>query len=162
MLRKIERWADRQQFRVTLTGIDLNPHAARAAAEATAASAVTYVAENAFTYLPLVPVDVIISSLFTHHLDDNGIVYLRGWREATARRGWFINDLLRSPVAYRGFTLLTSLAGWHRFIGHDGAISIARAFRWHDWEQLLARAGIRSARIERWFPFRLCVARLKG
>jgi SAM-dependent methyltransferase len=162
MLRKIKRWAARRKFNLTLTGIDLNPHAARAAAEASAESAVTYVTENAFTYMPSVPVDVIISSLFTHHLDDNGIVYLLGWMEATARRGWFINDLRRSRTSYRGFRLLTALAHWHRFIGHDGAISIARSFRRHDWEQLLARAGIKAARIEGWFPFRLCVARVKG
>ncbi len=161
MLRKIAAWAAGRKFSVTLTGIDLNPYSARAAAEASTGSDITYVTENAFTYVPAMPVDVIISSLFTHHLDDNGIVQFLGWMEATARRGWFINDLRRAAFPYHGFKLLARLAGWHRFVQHDGPVSIARSFQRRDWQHLLTRASLKSARIEGWFPFRLCVARVK-
>jgi hypothetical protein len=41
---------------------------------------------------------------------------------------------------------------------------VARAFRRGDWLQMIGEAGLGSAPVEvSWrFPFRLCVARLKG
>ena len=51
----------------------------------------------------------------------------------------------------------------HRIVREDGRLSIARAFRPAEWEELLARAGIKpgAARIVRRFPFRLCVERIR-
>jgi hypothetical protein len=51
---------------------------------------------------------------------------------------------------------------WHRFVVHDGPVSIRRAFHAEDWTVLLAKAGVHQARIEAWFPFRLCVSRVRG
>ena len=83
------------------------------------------------------------------------------WMEASAVRGWFVNDLHRHALAYHGFRALSRLAGWHRFVQHDGPISVARAFRHRDWERLLDEAGLRGVAEVRWYtPFRLCVGRL--
>ena len=49
--------------------------------------------------------------------------------ERHARHGWFINDLHRHPLPYHGFRLLARVMGWHRFVQHDGQVSIARAFK---------------------------------
>ena len=38
------------------------------------------------------------------------------------------------------------LAGWHRFVQHDGPLSIARAFSRDDWQRLLDEAGVDRAR----------------
>jgi hypothetical protein len=51
---------------------------------------------------------------------------------------------------------------WHPFVRHDGPVSISRAFRPDDWRRLLAAAAVRDARIERWFPFRLCVSKVRA
>jgi hypothetical protein len=83
------------------------------------------------------------------------------WQEINARIGWFINDLLRHPFRYYGFALLSRLMLWHRFVRHDGPVSISRAFRREDWAGYLAEAGVRDARIEPWFPFRLCVSKVR-
>jgi hypothetical protein len=58
---------------------------------------------------------------------------------------------------------LSWAAGWHRFVRHDGPISIARSFRRKDWETILASAGLEPGTAQiRWYPsFRLCVSRLK-
>src|SRR4051812_8860068 len=51
MLRMVERWAGRRRLDVRLTGIDLNPYAARAAAERTpAGSKIAWVTGDAFSY----------------------------------------------------------------------------------------------------------------
>jgi SAM-dependent methyltransferase len=162
MLRRIERWARQRGIAVTLTGIDLNPYAARAAREFTSSgSAIEWVTGDAFSYAG--PVDVVLSSLFTHHLSSAEIVSFLRWSEATARRGWFINDLCREPTPYRLFPLLAGAMRWHRFVRHDGPVSFRRSFREADWQRLLAEAGIpaEATQLQRWTPARLCVERVR-
>ena len=80
----------------------------------------------------------------------------------TARLGWFVNDLHRHQLAYYGFGALSLAAGWHRFVQHDGRLSVARSFRRADWERLLAEAGLDGVARVRWHvPFRLCVSRVR-
>ena len=159
MLRRIARLLPQAH----LTGVDLNPYAAQAAREADAGSRVVWKTSNAFDYGAGDEVDIVISSLFTHHLTDDQIVAFLRWMEATARRGWFVNDLLRHGFAYHGFKLLAGLMRWHPFVRNDGPISILRSFRPDDWRRLCDRAGLpmQSVRIVRRFPFRLCVERVK-
>ena len=165
MLRRIDRWARQLGVMVDLAGIDLNPWSAKAAAEATAAEApIRWVTSDLFDYRPEGGIDLVVSSQFTHHLDDAQLVRFIRWMEETARIGWFIGDLQRHPLPYWFFTVWSRLAGWHRFVQHDGPVSISRAFVSADWRRLLGEAGIPdgAAKIEWWTPFRLCVARAKG
>ncbi|MGD0647462.1 MAG: methyltransferase domain-containing protein [Acidobacteriaceae bacterium] len=162
MLRRVERWAERRGVHVQLTGIDLNPYAARVARELTpASSAIQWLTGDAFTYTE--PVDVVLSSLFTHHLEEPEIVRFLAWSEAVAQRGWFVNDLCREAPPYKLFGLLAKAMRWHRFVQHDGPVSFRRSFREDDWERMLGEAGIVVAdvRLARWTPGRLCVERLK-
>ena len=163
-LRAVRERARARGWAVDLSGVDLNPWAARAAAEATPWDVdISYHVGDVFAFQPERPVDFVVSSLFTHHLDDDSLVRFIGYMEATARRGWFVNDLHRHALSYHGFRLLASVMRWHRFVRHDGPVSIARSFRPRDWERLLAQAGVPSgaARIFRQAPFRLCVERVR-
>jgi len=164
LLRKIAGWARKRGTVVQLTGIDLNPFAARAAAESTPEELeIAWVTGNALMYRPEKPVDIVVSSLTAHHLEDEEIVALLRWMEATAQVGWFINDLERSEWSCRMFAWVERLAGWHRFVRHDGPASFRRAFRQEDWERLLAAAEIprQAVTVEHWRPGRLCVGRWK-
>jgi 2-polyprenyl-3-methyl-5-hydroxy-6-metoxy-1,4-benzoquinol methylase len=161
LLRAISTWAAKHQISVDLHGIDLNPRSADIASAATPLHmAITYHTADVFDFQPDNPVDLIVTSQFTHHLTDDAIVRLLLWADRTARHGWFIADLHRHALAYYGFPLLARLAGWHRIVRKDGQISIARSFRRKDWEALLARAGL-QARIVWRLPFRYCVSALK-
>jgi SAM-dependent methyltransferase len=165
MLRKIDRWAARRGFRLDLTGVDLNPWSARTAVEATPPERpIRFVTTDVFDYRPPRPIDIVISSLFTHHLDDAALVRFLAWMEANATIGWFVNDLHRHPIPYHVFGATARALRFHYFVQHDGPISIARAFRSDDWRRLIAAAGLAPGAAEiRWrFPFRLCVARVKG
>jgi 2-polyprenyl-3-methyl-5-hydroxy-6-metoxy-1,4-benzoquinol methylase len=162
MLRRVGRWAERRGVQVKLTGIDLNPYAARVAQERmSASSAIQWITGDAFAYTE--PVDVVLSSLFTHHLEEPEIVRFLVWSEAVARRGWFVNDLCREATPYKLFGLLAKGMRWHRFVQHDGPVSFRRSFRESDWERILgeARIGVEDVRLARWMPGRLCVERLK-
>ncbi len=164
MLRVISRWARKQELAVELTGIDLNPYAARAAREQSSAEeSIQWLTGDAFSYAPATGVDVVISSLLTHHLSDAGIVRLLAWMEQNARRGWFVNDLHRAALPFYAFKLMSRLAGLDVFVQHDGPVSIRRSFQRADWEQYLAEAAIPSAAasIESFRPARLCVGRIR-
>jgi 2-polyprenyl-3-methyl-5-hydroxy-6-metoxy-1,4-benzoquinol methylase len=111
LLRQFAGWARRRGIAVRLTGIDLNPYAARAAAESTPREfGITWVTGNALRYRPEKPVDIVVSSLMAHHLEDEEIIALLRWMEA-AQVGWFINDLERSEWSCRIFGWLERIAG---------------------------------------------------
>jgi len=159
MLRRIRK----RHPQAALTGIDRNPWAIQAARAATPESAkIRYEAIDVFRYEPQQP-DYIISTQFVHHLSDLEAIAFVTWMERHAARGWFINDLHRHWCAYYGFRPLASAARWHRFVRHDGRVSIARSFRPTEWRDLLGSAGIApgAARVSWFLPFRLCVARTR-
>lgn len=165
LLRQIAHWAHKRGIAVELTGIDLNPYAARAAAESTPRElGITWVTGNALEYRPHKPVDIIVNSLMAHHLEDDEIVALLCWMEATAQAGWFINDLERSERSSRMFSWVERIARWHPFVRHDGPVSFRRAFREEDWARLLIAAQIprQAVTVQHWRPGRLCVGRWKG
>ena len=163
LLRAVARWARRAGIAVDLTGVDLNPWSAAAAAGAAGADgAIAWETGDVFAHLA--GCDVVLSSLFTHHLADDQRVRFIQWMEARAAVGWFVNDLYRHPLPYFGFKALAGVMRWHPFVRHDGPVSIARAFVPGDWRRLLARAGLSSieADVRRRFPYRVCVSRLKA
>lgn len=160
LLRQIAGWAGKRGLPVQLTGIDLNPHAARAAAEFTPKElGITWITGDAMAHRPERPIDIVVSSLTAHHLEDEEVVELLQWMEASAQVGWFINDLERAELSSRVFGWMP----WHRIVRHDGPVSFRRAFRHEDWRRLLAEAriGEEFVTLERWRPGRLCVGRWK-
>ncbi len=163
MLRRISVWAKDRGLPVTLTGIDLNPDAIRAAREATMPGRITFLAGNAFDFQPPEGIHLVVSSLLTHHLENAEIIEFLRWMESVARLGWFINDLHRQAVPYHLFRLVSRFTNWHRFVKNDGAVSILRSFRREDWDALLRQAAIPAdqVRVIEYRPARLCVARLR-
>ncbi|MGI4877493.1 MAG: methyltransferase domain-containing protein [Janthinobacterium lividum] len=164
MLRAIHHWATARGLVPRLVGVDLNPLSRPAAVAATdAALGIDYRTGDVFRFTPDQPLDFIVSSLVAHHLTDGQVTGFLDWMEATAVRGWFVNDLYRHWFAFYGFRVLAMLAGWHRFVRHDGPVSIARSFRVDDWARAIATAGImpENVTIRRRFPFRLCVGRIR-
>jgi len=165
MLRRIESWSAQKRGVVRLTGVDLNPNAIRAAREFTSAdSRIEWIAGLAYSLDPdSDPIDVVISSLFTHHLTDDEIVRFIEWMERVARHGWLINDLYRSRTPYLWFKMLAAAMRWHRFVRHDGPVSFQRAFLPHEWKHYAQRAGLsaREVCISNVWPARLCVKRVK-
>lgn len=160
-LRRIDGWAASRGIALDLTSVDLSPWAREAARHAPPTRRpIRFETADIFAYRPAVPPDLVISSLFAHHLEDAELVRFLDWMERHATQGWFVNDLERHALSQAGFRIWSRAAGWHRFVRHDGPVSIGRAFTRADWRVLLDAAGLgAAARIEAWAPFRLCVAR---
>jgi SAM-dependent methyltransferase len=163
-LRRIAAWAVTKNIPVALTGVDLNPDAVSIAAAMTPVEdGIEFACADVFNYTPRQPFDLILSSLFTHHLRDADVVRFLGWMERQATLGWLVNDLSRAAVPYYALRIFSRVAGLHPFVQNDGPVSIARAFQREDWQRLCAAAGLGNGAvsIRAYKPARLCVARSK-
>jgi SAM-dependent methyltransferase len=163
-LRRIARWAKTRGIAVALTGLDINPDTVSIAAEANAPDdEIEWICADVFAFAPKKPIDLVICSLFTHHLQEADVIRFLKWMEGRATRGWFVNDLSRSAVPYHLFRVLSKAARLHRFVQHDGPVSIARSFLPDDWRKMCAAAGLAASdvAIRGYRPARLCVARIK-
>ena len=164
-LRTIYHWAARKNISLRLTGVDINPYAAQLAQEcdrraSVPAGSIAWLTADAFAAKFDAPVDVAISSLFTHHLSDAAIVDLLRWNEATARVGWLVNDLRRSARAATGFKWLTRALGSCAMVKHDGAVSFRRALTVSEWRERCAQANVDTRVVDVGLG-RLCVERIK-
>jgi SAM-dependent methyltransferase len=164
-LRRVERWAHERGVAVELTGLDLNPDTIAIAAEAGAdGSRIRWVQANVFDYEMPGPAHLVVSSLFTHHLSDEGVVRFLKWMEEHAEVGWMVNDLSRAPIPYHLFRWFSKAVGLHPFVQHDGPVSFLRAFVADDWRKLCAAAGLDRAGVEilSYAPARLCASRRRS
>jgi SAM-dependent methyltransferase len=161
MLRRIAGWGARRGVDCELVGIDLNPRSEAIARAATPrAMPITYRTGD-FAELAGQGWDAVVSSLVAHHMSRDQLLAFLHFMERESARGWLINDLHRHRLAHFGYPLLARMMGWHRIVREDGTLSIARSFRPGEWDELLAAAGVAGAEVRRWFPFRLCVSRVR-
>jgi len=161
MLRAIARWARQRGIAADLTGIDLNPRSQAAAEAKPSPGAPIRYLRGDYADLAGGGFDCVISSLVAHHMSHEQLIAFLRFMEAEAGAGWFVNDLHRHGFAYSTWPLLATVMGWHPIVRADGHTSIARSFRPAEWHALLAEAGLGEASVRRWFPFRLCVERLR-
>lgn len=159
MLRHIARLARRRGRDVELVGIDLNPRSEAIARAATPKGAPIRWQTGDYHDLAGGGWHGVISSLVAHHMTDGERGEFLRFMENEARIGWLVNDLHRQRLPFAGYPLLALLAGVDPIVRRDGQLSIGRAFKPHEWNAMLVEAGVEGARIERWFPWRLCVER---
>ncbi|MFN0081336.1 MAG: methyltransferase domain-containing protein [Ferruginibacter sp.] len=101
--------------------------------------------------------DVIFSSLFCHHFTDEQLVFMLQWMHKNSKRGFFINDLQRSTVAYYLIKCLTAICSKSYMVKNDGPISVSRSFVKKDWQLLFAKAGISTYTVKWKWAFRYLV-----
>jgi hypothetical protein len=98
--------------------------------------------------------DVIVSSLFLHHLDTDEARRFLARSGQAAKRALLIQDLVRSPTAY-GFAWLGTRALTRSDVVHtDGPLSVRAAFTVPELCRLAGEAGLKDARVQRRWPYR--------
>lgn len=156
MLAAIAVWGARRGVALALTGLDRSPHAAAACAAAGVPARI--LTTDLFDLPAGETFDVVVCSLFTHHLTEAELVRCLGWLEARARLGWLISDLHRHWLPWGFVWLAVRALRMDPMVVHDSTRSIARGFIRADWERLLAAARV-PGRIAWAFPFRWLVSR---
>lgn len=159
VLRFIARWARTNQYRVKLTGVDMNADAIRYLFEKSAEyPEITGITADYENYLAATDdIDIVHCGLFCHHLDDSKLVQLFQYLKTSSCQGIVINDLQRNPLAYYGVWFLTRLLNGSALSKHDGPVSVLRAFRRMEIETLIQRAGLLYFSIQWKWAFRYLV-----
>ena len=99
--------------------------------------------------------DVIMCSLFLHHLEENGAVeLLRRMGEATGQMV-LVSDLIRSRINYLLAHAGTRLLTRSPMVRFDGPCSVASAFTRAEVRGLAQRAGLEKAQVLWRWPWRM-------
>jgi 2-polyprenyl-3-methyl-5-hydroxy-6-metoxy-1,4-benzoquinol methylase len=106
--------------------------------------------------------DIIFSSLFCHHFNEEQLVEQLKWMQQNSTQGFFINDLQRHPVAYYSIKLLTRLFSKSYLVKNDAPLSVKRALVRKEWEVVLLKAGISNYTIRWQWAFRYLIVVKNG
>lgn len=155
-MKYIARWAQKNGFRVQLTGVDMN--AACVAYTKKACRGFPDIGAVVMDYRDYLRqasgVDIVHCSLFCHHLDDEELIELFGFMSRHARCGFVINDLQRHWFAYYGIWLLTRLLNGSPLVKNDAPLSVLRGFRKSELLSLFEKAGIKNVSLRWRWAFR--------
>jgi SAM-dependent methyltransferase len=102
--------------------------------------------------------DVVICSLFLHHLAEADAVRLLVQMAAAARRLVLVDDLLRTRFGYALAWLGCQLLTRSPIVHTDGPRSVRAAFTLSEARQLAERAGLEGCRIAAHWPQRFLLS----
>jgi ubiquinone/menaquinone biosynthesis C-methylase UbiE len=131
LLRYIAEFARRNDKQAKLVGIDLNEISTSVtASESVDFPEISSVRGDAF-HLPFADegFDYVISSLFFHHLPDEQIPHVLKEMSRVARRGIYVIDLHRHPMAYVLYKLFCFVFRISPLVTQDGSLSILKGFK---------------------------------
>jgi len=156
MLRLLSNWAKKKNISVKLTGIDATHSAVEyASAKSVAYPEIDIILANVIEETEKIPkCDVVISTLFTHHFDDESWVQLITNMFFSARKAVIINDIHRHWLAYQSINLLTRFFSKSNMVKNDAGLSVLRSFKKSELKDLLSMAGIRNYKIRWMWAFR--------
>ena len=152
----IARRAQRAGIEVQVAGCDISPVAVRHAQQQTQedTTQVEFFELDALTDSLPDDYDVLVCSLFLHHLAEPEAVELLRRMSAAARHLVLVNDLRRTQWGYWlarfGCRLLTR----SHIVHTDGPLSVAAAFTTEEALQLASRAGVADAAVSGHWPQR--------
>ena len=142
---------------VEVLGIDLSQRAVTRARDYAARKACRFVDFAVRDVLTegCPPCDVVVSSLFLHHLDDAAAADVLRSMAGAARLGGAVSDLVRSRTGLVLAVLGTTLLARSRVARVDGPLSVRAARTPPEYRRLADRAGLPQATIRRTWPERV-------
>jgi 2-polyprenyl-3-methyl-5-hydroxy-6-metoxy-1,4-benzoquinol methylase len=153
-IKAINKWCQKNSVAVSFIGIDIKKECIDYAEEQCENIYATWIVSPyekvQFKKIP----DIIFSSLFCHHFNEDELLFMLQWMKNNTTAGFFINDLHRNGMAYYSIKLLTQLFSKSYLVKHDAPLSVARGFTKKEWQQILNNAGIDSALVKWKWAFR--------
>lgn len=156
MLMVIAKWARKKQLKTTLIGIDANDFMIEFAQKRTAQfPEITYLHQNIFAEaFQEHSFDIVTMTLFCHHFDDESLVKLLKQLKQQSRIAIVINDIHRHWFAYHSIAWITKLFLKSYLVKNDAKLSVWRAFRKSDLENIIQQAGFTRFSIKWKWAFR--------
>ena len=141
-LRAIRNWAERIRLPLKLKGIDINENCITYAMQLRRNRGIEFIESDYRQMVFREKPDIIFSSLFCHHFNDEELVFMLQWMQQNSKIGFFINDLHRHWMAYHTIKLLTKFFSKSYLVKHDAPLSVKRGFKRNEWKLVFAKAGI--------------------
>lgn len=156
ILKLVAKWATNRGYEIELIGFDANTHIIDYAKEnCKEFSEISFAVQDIFSdKFKSQKFDVILCTLFTHHFHEDDLVKIFKQFKMQSNLGVIINDLHRHWLAYYSIRLLTSLFSKSDMVKNDGPLSVKRAFKKTDLEQIMSRASISKFTIRWMWAFR--------
>jgi 2-polyprenyl-3-methyl-5-hydroxy-6-metoxy-1,4-benzoquinol methylase len=156
MLRLIAQLAKKEKREIALTGIDANPNITSYAREKSIdfkniQLEVTNIFSDEFRQREF---DIILGTLFLHHFTEEELIGFFSSLKNQARYGIIINDIHRHPLAYYSIKILTQLFSKSAMVKFDAPLSVLRAFKKKELENILQNAGIKKYQLKWKWAFR--------
>lgn len=145
-------WAERRNLDMQLTLLDIHPHTCAVAGQWNRAESRVGVVQGDIYRLGIQQVDIVIASLFLHHIPSRQLSTVLDSLQQAARLGVVVNDLHRHWLAWAFIKAATRLFSGNRLIRHDAPLSVRRGFRTGDLEWLKNEAGLKQLTYY-WRPF---------
>lgn len=156
MARRIVKWSKSQGLDLSVIGFDANPGIVNFAREACRGTErVSFEVLNVLSEeYSRRTFDVVVATLFMHHLNDAQLVRLLQTMKAQTRVGFVINDIHRHFISYHAIRILTRLFSRSAMVKYDAPLSVRRAFKRRELEAFLSSAGIDNYSIRWKWAFR--------
>ena len=156
MLRRIRRLLEKRGIAAKLSGIDANENViAFANAHTPRTCRINYEALNIFSpEFQSRRFDIVTATLFFHHFSDQDLVSFFAKLKSQVSLGMVINDIHRHWFAFYSIMWLTRIFSRSAMVKHDAPVSVARAFKRKELEDILRKAGISRFRIKWCWAFR--------
>jgi 2-polyprenyl-3-methyl-5-hydroxy-6-metoxy-1,4-benzoquinol methylase len=140
-LKAIWRWAKKHGIGLRMTGIDIKQECIDHAKEACSGIPDTeWICADYRQAIFIQKPDIIFNSLFCHHFSDEGVTEIIEWMYVNSRKGFFVNDLQRHPLAYHAIRMLTSIFSGSELVRNDAPLSVLRGFSRDEWLKLIGRS----------------------
>jgi 2-polyprenyl-3-methyl-5-hydroxy-6-metoxy-1,4-benzoquinol methylase len=152
----LQAWGQNHGFQFQLHGIDILPDAVDYSRDNLQHLPNARVWQQDFHTLPDQPgqYDIVLCSLFCHHLYDEDLKSLLRKMVQLSRLGIVINDLHRHPLAYYSIKVLTALLSRSHMTRNDAALSVRKGFRMDEWRQLLEELDLGAYHVQWRWAFR--------
>lgn len=155
-LKNMARWAKHQKVPVLLTGIDANDYIVQyARKECQGYPNIEVKQFDVFSEgFAREAYDITVCSLFCHHFTDKQLVRMFRQLYQQSRLGVIINDLHRHWFAYYSIKYITALFSNSVLVRNDAPLSVSRAFKRDEIQQLVKQAGISKYSLRWMWAFR--------
>jgi 2-polyprenyl-3-methyl-5-hydroxy-6-metoxy-1,4-benzoquinol methylase len=155
-LKSIARWARRRQIAVELTGVDANDFMVQYARHRCAAyPEIEIEQQDVFSEeFARQPYDIVVCSLFCHHFTNVQLVQMLRQLYSQAQLAVIVNDLHRHWLAYYAIKYITAAFSRSHLVKNDAPLSVWRAFRRKELQQLVEQTGVPTYSLRWMWAFR--------
>ncbi len=156
MLRLIAKLTSKDGRQVDLTGMDANPNiTSYAQKHSIGFENIRIESINIFSdEFRKQKFDIVLATLFLHHFTEGELIGIFSSLKNQTRHGIIINDIHRHPLAYYSIKFLTQLFSKSAMVKFDAPLSVLRAFKKDELENILQKAGIKKYQLRWKWAFR--------